>query len=56
MQPIQYTGIKLPEPDADSALHSARAAERIEALIEQSGGDISFAEFMQQALYAPGLG
>jgi len=44
----------LPEPDPDSASHSRRVAEHLRQVI---GGDsISFAEFMQEALYAPGLG
>jgi SAM-dependent MidA family methyltransferase len=47
---------KLPVPDDQSAAHSQRVAEHIHAVIEQAGGFISFAEFMQHALYAPGLG
>lgn len=43
-------------PDADSAQHSRRVAEHIRSRIEMAGGSISFAEFMQEALYAPGLG
>ena len=46
----------LPEPDAESAAHSKRVAAYINDVIEQAGGSISFAEYMQQALYAPGLG
>tara|TARA_R110002049_G_scaffold18884_8_gene71687 strand:+ start:4642 stop:5823 length:1182 start_codon:yes stop_codon:yes gene_type:complete len=46
----------LPPPDAASAAHSARCAEFIRARIDAAGGSISFAEFMQHALYAPGLG
>ena len=46
----------LPEPDTDSAVHSRRCAEYIRARIEDAGGSISFAEYMQHALYAPGLG
>lgn len=44
----------LPEPDPDSAEHSYRVAEHLRQKI--AGGSISFAEFMQEALYAPGLG
>jgi SAM-dependent MidA family methyltransferase len=47
---------ELPIPDADSAAHSVQCAEFIRARVEDSGGSISFAEFMQHALYAPGLG
>lgn len=56
MQPEHGTGIELPLPDADSAQHSRRVAEHIRSHIETAGGSISFVEFMQEALYAPGLG
>jgi SAM-dependent MidA family methyltransferase len=46
----------LPAADETSAQHSALAATAIRAMIERSGGQISFAEFMHAALYAPGLG
>lgn len=46
----------LPEPDAHSAAHSERVAAFIRERIGEAGGDISFAEYMQHALYAPGLG
>ena len=46
----------LPQPDAGSAAHSQRVAEWILEKIAAAGGSISFAEFMQHALYAPGLG
>ena len=48
--------MQLPEPDAESAAHSQRVAEHIRDAIEAAGGQISFAEFMHHALYAPGLG
>ncbi len=47
---------RLPEPDSVSAAHSARVAEFIRQRIAAAGGSISFAEYMQHALYAPGLG
>lgn len=56
MQPGRHTGLDLPAPDEDSAAHSRRVAEHICKLIAEEGGSISFAEFMQHALYAPGLG
>ncbi len=56
MQPEHHPGLELPIADKDSAHHSQRVFEHIRALIESSGGSISFAEFMQEALYAPGLG
>ncbi len=46
----------LPAPDPDSAAHSDRVAGYIRARIKESGGSIGFAEFMQHALYSPGLG
>lgn len=44
----------LPIPDADSAAHSARVASYLRTLI--GDGHISFATFMHEVLYAPGLG
>lgn len=46
----------LPAPDPASAAHSKRVTEHIGRLIDAAGGDIPFSEFMQEALYAPGLG
>ena len=46
----------LPQPDELSAKHCARVSDHIRAKVEDAGGKISFAEFMQEALYAPGLG
>jgi SAM-dependent MidA family methyltransferase len=46
----------LPAPDAESLRHSERTAACIRQAIAEAGGSISFAEFMQLALYAPGLG
>ena len=46
----------LPQPDELSAKHCARVSDYIRAKVEDAGGKISFAEFMQEALYAPGLG
>lgn len=56
MQPKQPKLDGLPAPDVDSARHSDDVARFIRMQIESAGGDISFAEFMQHALYAPGLG
>ena len=52
----QQQVLSLPQPDAESAAHSARVAEFIHGKIDEAGGQISFAEFMHHALYAPGLG
>jgi len=46
----------LPQPDEVSARHSATVSAHIRKKIEAAGGNISFAEFMHEALYAPGLG
>jgi SAM-dependent MidA family methyltransferase len=48
--------LSLPQPDAQSAAHSVRVAEFLREKIANSGGQISFAEYMHHALYAPGLG
>jgi len=48
--------LELPEADADSVAHSQRVGRLIRDAIEESAGSISFAEYMQLALYAPGLG
>ena len=46
----------LPPPDAASLEHSARMAAHLRRCMNRSGGSIGFAEFMHEALYAPGLG
>ena len=46
----------LPIPDPDAAQHSARLVDAIRCDIEANGGWISFARYMELALYAPGLG
>ncbi len=46
----------LPTPSADSQAISQQLTELIKQKIMQAGGWISFAEFMQLALYTPGLG
>jgi SAM-dependent MidA family methyltransferase len=45
----------LPEPTPDARAHSERVAERVREEIAASGW-ISFARYMEIALYAPGLG
>ncbi|MDA7957303.1 MAG: SAM-dependent methyltransferase, partial [Gammaproteobacteria bacterium] len=47
---------KLPEPDAAGKKHSAKLCARIRRRIARGGGRISFAQFMEDALYAPELG
>jgi len=46
----------LPAPDADALAHSQRLQQTIAADIAGNGGWISFARYMELALYAPGLG
>jgi len=46
----------LPAADAESSAHSQRVADFIGDKIRAAGGEISFAEYMHHALYAPGLG
>ena len=53
---ILETPSTLPKPDTESAAHSRLCADCIRARIDDAGGSISFAEYMQLALYAPGLG
>ncbi len=46
----------LPAPDAESLEVSRRLGELVRDEIEAGGGQISFARYMELALYAPGLG
>jgi SAM-dependent MidA family methyltransferase len=45
-----------PVPDAEAQAHSLQLASFIQNKINQHGGWLSFADFMQMALYTPGLG
>lgn len=47
---------RLPVPGKESLEHSRKVADHLKAMIRHAGGSISFGEFMQHALYAPGLG
>jgi SAM-dependent MidA family methyltransferase len=47
---------ELPEPSADARAASAALSRLIAAEIDARGGWISFARYMELALYAPGLG
>ena len=46
----------LPEPDDQAKNHSQQLLDHIVQQIKLSGGQISFEQYMQLALYAPGLG
>ncbi|RCX33006.1 class I SAM-dependent methyltransferase [Thioalbus denitrificans] len=50
------SGAGLPAPSAAAADHSARLVEHIRRRLEAAGGRLPFADYMQEALYAPGLG
>jgi SAM-dependent MidA family methyltransferase len=54
--PSSSAPAELPRPDADALALSARLQDRIRDEIEQAGGWIGFARYMELALYAPGLG
>ena len=49
-------GLELPSPDKAAVMHSTRLVEAIIARINDQGGLIGFDEYMQMALYEPGLG
>jgi SAM-dependent MidA family methyltransferase len=46
----------LPLPSPEAQAHSGLVAEHLRAEIERNGGWMSFARYMEIALYAPGLG
>ena len=54
--PDNGQGIELPVPDDAAIEHSMRLVSEIIERIEQRGGVIGFDEYMQMALYQPGLG
>ena len=45
-----------PQPDTEAVAHSNALLSSIQALIEKEGGWVNFAQLMDAALYAPGLG
>ncbi|MGH8120570.1 MAG: class I SAM-dependent methyltransferase [Gammaproteobacteria bacterium] len=48
--------IPLPVPSHDALEHSERLCRRIREVISDNGGNISFARYMELALYEPALG
>ena len=52
----EHTLAQLPSPSAHEIVHSNRLIESLVAEIEQNAGVISFHDFMDRALYQPGLG
>lgn len=47
---------QLPPPDADAQQHSMKLIALIRDEIAEAGGQLPFDRYMEQALYAPGLG
>lgn len=56
LRKVAHSLRELPPPSADEAAHSARLAEHIRTEITAGGGAVTFARYMELALYAPGLG
>ncbi len=56
LQQAQRAVADLPEPDSAARTHSLQLVAVIKDHITQHGGAISFHDFMQLALHAPGLG
>jgi SAM-dependent MidA family methyltransferase len=53
---LTHPAATLPTPSPEAAQHSARLVEFIRRDIDAQGGWISFARYMELALYAPGFG
>ena len=47
---------ELPQPDAAALTHSEQLVAHIREQVEAAGGWLPFSEYMDLALYAPGLG
>jgi len=45
-----------PQPDEDALVLSKRLVEMLRERIDDAGGSISFADYMEKVLYAPGVG
>jgi SAM-dependent MidA family methyltransferase len=56
LQQAQRAVAELPEPDSAARAHSLQLLAVIKERMTQQGGAISFHDFMQLALHAPGLG
>lgn len=48
--------MKLPQPSPEALAQSGHLVDRLRSLIDSQGGWISFATYMAEALYTPGLG
>ena len=56
LQQAQRAMTEMPEPDSNAKAHSLQLIALIKETLTQHGGAISFHDFMQLALHAPGLG
>jgi SAM-dependent MidA family methyltransferase len=56
LRQLQQQAAQLPEPDVQAIAHSEQLIELIRNEIDEQGGRISFARYMELALMAPGLG
>src|SRR5215831_914271 len=54
--PPEETSSGLPAPSPEAQAHSGRVVAHLARTIAEAGGWISFADYMGEALYAPGLG
>ncbi len=53
---VQSEAVSLPQPDPDAVAHSRLLSQFISTKIKAAGGSIGFDEYMQLALYEPGMG
>lgn len=53
---IDQTASDWPEPDSLARRHSARLVDHIQHRMAAAGGALAFDKYMEEALYAPGLG
>jgi SAM-dependent MidA family methyltransferase len=53
---MQSEAVLLAQPDPDALLHSRSLSQLIRTKIKAAGGSIGFDEYMQLALYEPGMG
>ena len=56
LAPPERSGASLPTPSPEAQAHSARVIARLAHEIAEGDGWISFAQYMEQVMYAPGLG
>jgi SAM-dependent MidA family methyltransferase len=54
--PTDADSLRVPAPSPEARAHSAKVVAHIRATITASGGWISLADYLNAALYAPGLG